>query len=53
MHTGTFKLLKVDLQKDGFDISRIKDALYFLRDGKYSPLDKTLYEDVISGRLRL
>jgi len=50
---GTFKLLKVDLQKDGFDISRIKqDSLYFLQDGRYTPLDKTLHEDVISGKLR-
>ena len=53
--TGSFKLSKTSLEKDGFDPSKIKDRIYFL-DRKmqtYVPMDYQLYEDVQSGRLML
>ncbi len=53
--TGSFKLSKTNLEKDGFDINRIKDPLYFLdrKVGTYVLLDASLYEDILSGRLLL
>lgn len=51
--TGTFKLKKVDLQKEGFDPSKINDSLYYLAsNGKYQKLDKAVYEQIINGKLR-
>ena len=39
--TGTFKLKKADLVKDGFDPDRINDPLYWFNPGRacYEPLD--------------
>lgn len=53
--TGTFKLKKVDLQQDGFDPSKIKDKLYFLdqKSGKFVVLDRKIFEDLDSGKMRL
>ncbi|MBW2712284.1 MAG: long-chain-acyl-CoA synthetase [Deltaproteobacteria bacterium] len=34
--TGTFKLRKVDLQKEGYDIERVDDPIYMRRDKKKS-----------------
>ncbi len=53
--TGTFKHRKVDLVREGFDPSKLPDALYF-RDaaaGRYVPLDAARYEAITSGRERL
>lgn len=52
--TGTFKLPKVDLQKQGYNPNVVKDPLYYL-NGKhgYQRLDANVYEDIISGRIRL
>lgn len=53
--TGTFKLRKVDLVKDGFDPGAIADPLYVFDQGtgKYVPLDAARYEGILSGQLRL
>lgn len=53
--TGTFKVRKVDLQKEGFDINIIKDPLYFFdaKNSTYIQLDSTIYENILSGRLKL
>ncbi len=53
--TGTFKLKKTDLQKEGFDPSKVKDPLYFLHPeaGEYVPLDASLHAEITAGRLRL
>ncbi|GIY42352.1 long-chain fatty acid transport protein 1 [Caerostris darwini] len=53
--TGTFKLKKVDLQKEGFDPSIIKDPLYYLdkKQGAYLPLDADTYNNICSGQIRL
>lgn len=46
--TGTFKLKKLELQKEGYNPNIIKDSLYFLdnKQGKYVPLDKDLFEKI-------
>lgn len=54
--TGTFKLKKIDLQQEGFDYNRIKDhRLYFYnaKSSEYVPLAKELYEDIVSGIMKL
>jgi fatty-acyl-CoA synthase len=53
--TGTFKLRKVDLQREGFDVSHIQDPVYLRDDevGAYLPLTKKLRKQVLSGELRL
>ena len=52
--TGTFKLKKVDLQKEGFDPNVITDKLYYLTpNGTYNRLDKVIYEQILKGQVRL
>jgi fatty-acyl-CoA synthase len=53
--TGTFKQRKLDLVKEGFDPSAIKDELYFNdpMQGGYVPLDKALYEKIQARTFRL
>jgi len=51
--TGTYKLRKVDYQKEGFDINKIKDKMYFFTNSKFIPLDSTLYESLMAGKTRL
>ncbi|XP_055949043.1 long-chain fatty acid transport protein 1-like isoform X2 [Argiope bruennichi] len=53
--TGTFKLKKVDLQKEGFNPSTMKDPLYYLnkKEGAYVPLDAEVYEKICNGQIRL
>lgn len=52
--TGTFKLKKRDLQLEGFDITKIADAIYLLQsDGTYKRLTDEKYEEIKSGRAKL
>ncbi len=53
--TGTFKFRKVDLVEDGFDPQKISDPVYVLdRAAKtYLPLTKTIYGQILSGKMRL
>lgn len=53
--TGTFKLRKVDLVKEGFDPDRIEDPLYFDHPviGKYVRLTRELYDQIVDGKLRV
>lgn len=53
--TGTFKLKKVDLQADGFNINKIKDKLYYYdpKASAYVPLTEKLYKDIMDGIIRL
>lgn len=52
--TSTFKLRKVDLQKEGFNVTKIKDPIYFLNpDGVYRLLTNEQYDDILSGKTRL
>ena len=41
--TGTFKQKKAELIEQGFDPTRIRDALYVLDAGRYVPLDRERY----------
>jgi fatty-acyl-CoA synthase len=53
--TGTFKQRKVDLVKEGFDIDRVKEPIYFNSptEKKFVPLDKDLHDRICSGAFRL
>lgn len=51
---GTYKMKKVDLQKEGFNPAEITDTLYYLdSSGTYSPLTREVYEKIDSGAIRL
>lgn len=53
--TGTHKLIKLDLQKEGYNPRTVMDPLYFLNPstGTFVPLTSQLYDDIISGKQRL
>jgi fatty-acyl-CoA synthase len=53
--TGTFKLRKQDLARDGYDPTRVSDALYVEDSGRdaYAPLDAARFALLQAGRLRL
>jgi fatty-acyl-CoA synthase len=53
--TGTFKQKKIDLVKEGFDPTVIRDDLYFFDPDKnaFVHLDKPLYDRIQSGGVRL
>ncbi|XP_062869934.1 long-chain fatty acid transport protein 6 [Trichomycterus rosablanca] len=53
--TETFKQQKKKLVEDGFCPQAIQDPLYFLDSSKktYIPLSQSVYEDIVSGRIRL
>lgn len=48
--TGTFKLKKVDLQKEGFNPSLVKDDIYFRKGKTFVPLTLELYSDIVFGK---
>ena len=53
--TGTFKLKKADLVKDGFDPSRIDDPLYWYNhaSARYAPLTQEVFAGIAAGRVKL
>jgi fatty-acyl-CoA synthase len=53
--TGTFKPKKQDLQRVGFDASRVPDPLYLddRRSQAYVRIDAELYALIVAGTLRL
>ena len=53
--TGTFKLKKADLVKDGFDPGRINDPLYWYdqASGRYEPVTEEVYAGIAAGRIKL
>ncbi|KKN64558.1 hypothetical protein LCGC14_0490440 [marine sediment metagenome] len=52
--TGTHKLRKVNLRKQGFDVDKIKDRIYFWnsKSSKYELFDREQYQNVINGKLK-
>lgn len=52
--TSTFKLMKVKIRDEGYDLSKIVDKLYYLdtKGACYRPLTQESYDDIINGRLR-
>jgi hypothetical protein len=51
--TGTFKLRKVTLQKEGFNPETVSDTLYFKKGPSYTLLTKQLYDQIINGSLMI
>uniref|UniRef100_A0A8B9GW54 Very long-chain fatty acid transport protein n=1 Tax=Astyanax mexicanus TaxID=7994 RepID=A0A8B9GW54_ASTMX len=53
--TGTFKIQKTRLQKEGFDPRHSADRFYFLnsRAGRYEALTEELYNSIVEGRVSL
>lgn len=51
--TGTFKIKKTELQKDGCDPSKIKDKLYVNCGKEYVPLTSQLYQDILKGEIKI
>jgi fatty-acyl-CoA synthase len=51
--TGTFKIQKADLRKDGVDPSTVADPLYVRMNGGYAPLTAERWSEVKEGRLKL
>jgi citronellyl-CoA synthetase len=49
--TATFKMVKGDLRKEGYDLALVKDPLYVLKPGQelYEPLDQTYLQSIQSG----
>jgi len=52
--TGTFKQNKVALAREGFDLTVVRDPVYFDDPAleAYVPLDAALYESIDAGKLR-
>ncbi|KAK7576246.1 hypothetical protein V9T40_012532 [Parthenolecanium corni] len=51
--TGTHKMKKVDLQKEGFNPEIVKDRLYYLTSkGVYEPLTIEVYQDIVAEKIR-
>ncbi|KAL1395266.1 hypothetical protein pipiens_011380 [Culex pipiens pipiens] len=49
--TTTFKLKKRDLQLDGYNLEKVKDAIYYLQgDGSYRRFEQADFEVVSSGK---
>jgi hypothetical protein len=46
--TGTYKLMKKDLQKESYDVSIINDPIYFMgpKDTVYKKLDHDLFHQI-------
>jgi len=53
--TGTFKMKKMDLQREGFNPQQIEDRMFFydVVKGAYRQLDACLYNDIVEMRCRL
>ncbi len=51
--TGTFKMVKGDLKKEGYDLGAVADPLYVMKPGGtvYEPLDAGFAEQIKSGIL--
>jgi solute carrier family 27 fatty acid transporter 1/4 len=52
--TGTFKLKKLDLQKEGFNPGLVQDKLYYLnnKSGAYELLTVDLYDKIMNSEIR-
>ena len=53
--TGTFKLKKFNLQREGYDPSIISDKMFFLhpKTGTYETLSIELFNSIVTGAIRL
>ncbi|XP_072936406.1 long-chain fatty acid transport protein 4-like [Epargyreus clarus] len=51
--TGTFKLKKLQYQKEGFDPDVIKDPLYFRSGAEFVPITTQLFNEICNGKVKL
>ena len=53
--TGTYKLRKVDYQKESFHLDKVQDAVYLLdpKSQSYVPFTAELYDQLKSGAMRI
>ena len=53
--TGTFKLKKVQLRNEGFDVDKVSDPLYVMDPAQrsYVPITRDLYQQISTGNSRL
>lgn len=51
--SGTYKMKKIDLQKEGFDVTKVSEKIYFFTGGKYVLLDNELYSKLQKGEARV
>lgn len=51
--TGTHKIRKVELQKEGYNIEKMNDSVYFLGKKGYSKIDENFYNELIDGKIRV
>ena len=53
--TGTFKLQKKSLKEEGFDISKVRDQLFYLdaKIGAYVEMSKEAFNGINSGSVRV
>lgn len=53
--TGTYKLNKLELVKEGFNPVVIKDPLYFLDEKvkSYVPMNNNIYQAILEKKLKL
>lgn len=53
--TGTFKIQKTRLQREGFDPRQTSDQLFFLdmKQGRYLPLDEAVHARICAGDFSL
>lgn len=53
--TGTFKIRKVDLKKESFDVTKVQDKIYYMdvRSGQYKPVTPEIYKDICEGKIKL
>ena len=53
--TSTFKQIKLDLVKEGFDPTKTSDALYYQDEVQktFVPLDSFVHQRILTGSSRL
>ena len=53
--TETFKQKKQQLLREGFDPAQVTDPLFLKNpaDGRYQPIDRTVYTRIVKGLIRL
>ncbi|XP_067662687.1 long-chain fatty acid transport protein 4-like [Haliotis asinina] len=53
--TGTFKLKKTDLRKEGYNPNTVKDRLYYMnaKAGMFQPVTPQVYRDICDAKIRL
>jgi acyl-CoA synthetase (AMP-forming)/AMP-acid ligase II len=53
--TGSNKIRKTNLRKEGYNINEIKDPIYFWNalEKKYIPFDKFKYQEILEGKIKI